>query len=376
MSAVLSLHNRKFKQMPKAATGKPGARSSSLHQLAPYIGRLPATLATALVKKYSAPGELVYDPFCGSGTVPLECALQGRRVLASDNSYYAYVLTRAKLEAPSSLQEAIADLDVTLAAARERKVSTRSAPDWVRKFFHPKTLRETIAFVDECLENERYFLLSCILGILHHQRPGFLSYPSSHLVPYLRDKKFPRDEFPALYEYRDIESRLRKKVNRMMAHAGRDWLAGMHRVGRRGIESIAFRTKVDSIVTSPPYMNALDYRRDNRLRLWFLERNTHNYEVEPTSKREAFDDMARAFCRRALPLLRADGRAVLVIGDSIRRKQHEGHPANHFASVIAQCPIAMELETVFEDAIPDIRRSRRECEGSKTELVLVYRKLG
>jgi hypothetical protein len=32
------------------------------------------------------------------------------------------------------------------------------------------------------------------------------------------------------------------------------------------------------------------------------------------------------------------------------------------------------LDCMYHDAIPDIRRSRRECRGTKTETVLVYRK--
>ena len=49
-----------------------------------------------------------------------------------------------------------------------------------------------------------------LMGILHHQRPGFLSYPSSHTVPYLRSKAFPPNEFPKLYEYRSLADRLER----------------------------------------------------------------------------------------------------------------------------------------------------------------------
>jgi hypothetical protein len=50
------------------------------------------------------------------------------------------------------------------------------------------------------------------LGILHHVRPGFLSYPSSHLVPYLRKMKYPPEQFADMYAYRDVRSRLIAKV--------------------------------------------------------------------------------------------------------------------------------------------------------------------
>ena len=53
-----------------------------------------------------------------------------------------------------------------------------------------------------------------LLGILHHQRPGFLSFPSSHLVPYLRSRKYPRKMFPEMYSYRELRPRLLAKIMR------------------------------------------------------------------------------------------------------------------------------------------------------------------
>src|SRR5437763_1881925 len=93
-------------------------------------------------------------------------------------------------------------------------VNLGAVPEWVREFFHPETLREVVAAFEEVNRSQDYFLTACLLGILHHVRPGFLSYPASHLVPYLRKSKFPPDEFPAMYAYRDLRSRLLAKIKR------------------------------------------------------------------------------------------------------------------------------------------------------------------
>ena len=50
-------------------------------------------------------------------------------------------------------------------------------------------------------ETQDYFTLSCLLGILQHVPPGFLSYPASHLVPYLRTSKYPPEKHQAMYRY-------------------------------------------------------------------------------------------------------------------------------------------------------------------------------
>src|SRR5690349_17641981 len=77
-----------------------------LHQLAPYIGKLKPVIARELLQRFTSIGDVVLDCFSGSGTIPLEATLLGRRALAFDSNPYAVTLTRAKLEAPKSFEVA------------------------------------------------------------------------------------------------------------------------------------------------------------------------------------------------------------------------------------------------------------------------------
>ena len=171
---------------------------STFHQLSPYIGKLKSSIAGSLISQFTKAGDLVYDPFSGSGTVALEAWAAGRNVVANDFSPYAALLTRAKLFPYRSLEDALKDIERLSAEAEQvrNKVDLRSVPAWVRRFFHPETLRETLAWTHVLQRHRRWFPLAALLGILHHQRPGFLSFPSSHTVPYLRVKAFPRAKFP------------------------------------------------------------------------------------------------------------------------------------------------------------------------------------
>src|SRR3989442_11643018 len=152
----------------------------------------------------------------------------------------------------------------TWALSRKKisKQDLRTVPRWVRKFFHPETLRSALAFRDACVERQDHFLLACLLGILHHQRPGFLSYPSSHLVPYLRERKFPRNAYPAMYQKRDVLTRLEAKVRRAFRRPAQRY-AEVRRVLRIDARSFPRVRNIRAIITSPPYMNELDYVRDN-----------------------------------------------------------------------------------------------------------------
>lgn len=367
------LSTLRIERAPRSWRPSSRAVESKLHQLAPYIGKLKSTIAAELVATYSKPGDIVLDPFCGCGTIPLECALQGRRAIASDSSRYAVTLTRAKLTAPTAAN-ALIRLDelITAAAARPRP-DLRKVPAWVRAFFHPRTLVEIIQFADVCIEERDDFMLACLLGILHHQRPGFLSYPSSHLVPYLRTKNFPRRTFPEMYAYRDLYSRMRKKIERALNVEVDLGFSGAN-VQLLPIESLSLAQSVDSIITSPPYMNALDYQRDNRLRIWLLERSTAEYRAEPTDSRAALDALTRDFVRACVRSLKPGGHCVLVIGETVERKRITTHPAERFLESINASGVRFGVERIVRDIIPDIRRGRRAGQATKKELILVLRR--
>jgi len=347
----------------------------TLHQIAPYVGKLKSSIARALVQKYSNKGDLVVDPFAGAGTIVLEAALAGRRAFGSDISPYARVLSNAKLFPPNCLEDAIQKAERVLqSVARQPSPDLRSVPSWVRAFFHPATLREAITFAQVCREPGHEFLMACFLGILHHQRPGFLSYPSSHLVPYLRDKKYPRDDFPEMYSYRELRPRLLAKITRMFARFS-DPSCVTDLTFRRGtIEHITLPPKFDSVITSPPYMNALDYGRDNRLRLWFINPSlVQSVDNGVTRKREAFISAACHLAHKVEAGLNPGGYCVLVVGESLQRT-FTAHPSEIVFQLITQHAPSLQLKEVVCDDIPDVRRTRRECKGIKREHFLVFQK--
>lgn len=364
-----------FTDAPAHWAAKSDKSFSSLHQLSPYIGKLKPNIARELIVTYTQPGQLVVDPFCGSGTVPLEANLAGRKVIASDSNPYAFVLTKAKLSPPASLEDALAQLDEMYEKSTKRSDENfTNAPDWVRSFFHPESFRELIKFADECLASQNWFLLSCLLGILHHQRPGFLSYPSSHLVPYLRDKKYPKSAFPEMYEYRALLPRMRAKLTRAFKNSVEaPTLPSV--VKKSSVEGLVLPVAVDAIITSPPYMNALDYRRDNRLRLWILDRNTKNYFAEPTDKAKGLEAMVSSLVKHALYSLKAGGVVILIVGETVIRKRTRTHPSRSYIDALLSTGM-FELRSAIRDHIPDIRRSRKGGGATKAEHILVFQKLG
>ena len=144
--------------------GSFNGRESTLQQLSPYVGKMKSGMARAIISLYSEPGDTVLDPFSGSGVVPLEAALAGRRAWANDLSPYAYVLTRGKLEAPGSERVAIqrARALVEVVEQEAPSVDLDTIPDWVCEFFQPDTLREVLIAFRILRKQDDCFLTSCL----------------------------------------------------------------------------------------------------------------------------------------------------------------------------------------------------------------------
>jgi DNA methylase len=345
----------------------------TFQQLAPYIGRIKTSIARSLIERYTNRGDIVVDPFAGSGVIPFEAALLGRRPVATDTSPYGVLLMRAKFSAPADCTAALAQFSTRWQAAqrRRRHQDLRHAPAWVRKFFHPETLRSALALRDELIHKSDHFLMACLLGILHHQRPGFLSYPSSHLVPYLRDRLFPVKRYPELYRERDVRVRMEAKIRRIYRRPP----PSLARARTYAMDARRLRkpARIDAIITSPPYMNALDYVRDNRLRLWFLNRALPEVEDIPRRHREEhFRDLLRDTFGRLISRLTPGASVILIVGDT-KRGTRRMDAAQTVRDIFAESEFRSLIPRgEIWDKIPDIRRSRRDLVGTKQETFLRY----
>ena len=364
----------------KLWSGSFNSKESSIQQLAPYVGKLKSGMVQALLELYSNPGDTIFDPFCGSGVVPFEAVLMGRNAIANDLSPYAYTITRGKLSAPANKSEALLQTRELLKEVERLApiVGVESVPEWVKDFFHPRTLREILAAFSILRGQQNYFLVACLLGILHHVRPGFLSYPASHLTPYLRRKKYPPEEFPRMYQYRDLRSRLIAKVERAYRHTlfttskdSVEWKILQENTMKLSLPD----GSVNTIISSPPYFGALDYARDNRLRLWFL--GVHDWK-ELDRSLTASDQVYLSQMSQCLAELNRvlidGGYCILVLGD-VERNGNKKETAKIISDLAFEASSGQIVtKFIYKDEIPDIRRSRRKTRTTKYERILVMQK--
>jgi len=348
---------------------------NTLHQLSPYIGKLKSIIAKDLILEYSKEGDLIVDPFSGSGTIPLESVLNNRKIFAADISVYSEILTKGKLDYPGTEKVALKKFCKLYDDSRRLpRKDLRKIPSWIRSFFHPETLKECLSFIEVCNKPGNEFFVSCFLGVLHHQRPGFLSYPSSHLVPYLRDRKYGTKQYPEMYEYRDLKPRLVAKIQRAYKRNNLLSVKTSWEFKRSKIESLKLPKKIDCVITSPPYMNNLDYDRDNRLRLWFLNPSMVNEIDNPlTRKRDDFEKAMKIMIEKIDKSLSRNKYCILIVGEKLRLNRGK-LLSERICEIVSETAGSFKLKEIIRDEIPDIRRSRRDYKGTKAENILIFKK--
>jgi len=76
----------------------PGAYEAPTVKGSGIAGAKPIGLMRAIVRDYSRPGDLIVDPFCGSGTTALAAAMEGRRCITSEEKPEHYAIARKRLD--------------------------------------------------------------------------------------------------------------------------------------------------------------------------------------------------------------------------------------------------------------------------------------
>jgi DNA methylase len=85
--------NKRWRRAPRR-WGRP------MHSLCSYFAMFPPQVPHVFIRWLTKPGDVVYDPFAGRGTAPMEACRLGRLGAGSDANPLAYILTAAKVDPP------------------------------------------------------------------------------------------------------------------------------------------------------------------------------------------------------------------------------------------------------------------------------------
>lgn len=253
-------------------------QAASIHEIS-YRACFKPQLPAYFIERHTEPGDVVYDPFSGRGTTAIEAALRGRKVIANDVNPLSALLAAPRLALPE-LEAVAARL-----AQIPRHLAGRAPP--LAMFYERKTLRELMALRGWLLQRRAAGEADALdgwIGMVATNRltghsPGFFSvysFPPNQAVTAARQTRInaQRAQKPV---YRDTHALILKKSAQLQRGLSAQEVTALRKAGKmarfltgdaRHTPQIK-RASVALTVTSPPFLDVVDYAGDNWLRGWF-----------------------------------------------------------------------------------------------------------
>mgnify|MGYP005846743133 CR=1 FL=1 len=260
-----------------AAKGNRQATRYSVHGLHEYKGKFNPQIVRGILNTLGfRNGEKVLDPFCGSGTTLVECALEGRHSFGTDINPLAVFLANTKVQTlsldPDDIDHAFGKLIDHLKDSVVPESQNSEREQYLQKWFLPEyfrfieSARVSATTLDEKCKNLVLALLSDMLREYSEQEPADLRirrrkspYPNK---PILENLEYRMMQFSSLY--RKSFEVVGKIESPNCAHC----LSNSTPIGLRDlIDKVGL---FDGIVSSPPYATALPYIDTQRLSLVWL----------------------------------------------------------------------------------------------------------
>jgi len=300
-------------------------QASSLHEIS-YRACFKPQLPRFFIERLTRPGDVVHDPFMGRGTTLVGAALLGRVPSGCDINPLRQVFGGARLHPPSLAEVAARLSTIPLNEPADE-------PEDLLVFYHPDTLRKLSSLKRYFQERRRsgrldaldlWLEMICLNRLTGHS-PGFFSgrtMPPNQAVSVKSQRKI-NERLQQTPPARDVPRIILKKTRQLLGDVTVEIAARLHQVGAQArlFTGPASRTpgiadnSVALVVTSPPFLDIVDYATDNWLRCWFLELDAKSVQLTVPRK---LDDWAAAMTgvmRELRRILQPGGHVAFEVGE-------------------------------------------------------------
>lgn len=267
-----------------------------------YVGSFAQSLAEYFVRVYSNPGDTLFDIFGGRGTVAMQSLHHGRNMIINDLSSYSNVLCHSILY-PPYMRDVTKFIDILEDYIKENVNSIsidypgKGGRDDISKLYHPDTFDDIIKLRN--LINNKKVLLGKGIGKFdpeyEHEIVMFIRASITQLMlgnsmsltfNGLKIRGTDNTNVRALLRYYDslgekplkvnIFERLKNYIEKMNL----DDLNIKDRFGKLDRKLLACDGRlldlpdrmIDGVITSPAYLDVLNYGMINWARLWSINR--------------------------------------------------------------------------------------------------------
>lgn len=299
-------------------------QSHSIHEIS-YRACFKAQLPEFFIKRLTETGEAVHDPFMGRGTTPVQAALMGRQAFGNDINPLSLLLTRPRLNPISKKQ-----VDETLLGLSINPKN--DITEELLAFYHPETLAKLEALKDLLLDLAPLsdlqpdpvidWIRMISINRLSGHSPGFFSgrsMPPNQAVSIKAQLRI-NEKLGVSPPVRDIKTIISKKSKSLLRNG-----CVMSQTNSRLFVGSAWDTSeindssVKLVVTSPPFLDIVQYAADNWLRCWFAGIDPEQVNISMHKKTEEWTEMVHSVLAEMSRILCSGGHIAFEVGE-VRNK--------------------------------------------------------
>lgn len=293
----------------------------SLHEIS-YRACFKAELPEFFIRRFTEPGEVVYDPFLGRGTTALQASLDGRIAYGCDINPLSKVLLEPRFT-PPTFEEVRQRLEgIPLTKAKDYRED-------LEVFFHPNTLRSICSLREYFLAKgeknldsvDKWIRMVAINRLTGHSQGFFSVYtlPPNQAVSIESQKKINKDRNQTPPD-KDVKSLILRKTKSLLRDPTpnlRPDLVAQNIIltgDSRHTPSLPAGS-VSLVVTSPPFLDVVNYAEDNWMRCWFIDIDPTKVKITMSKKLADWEAVMTSVFIELRRLLKKGGHIAFEVGE-------------------------------------------------------------
>ena len=295
-------------------------QAHSIHEIS-YRACFKAQLPEFFIARLTKPDDIVFDPFMGRGTTPVQAALMRRQAFGNDVNPLSVLLTRPRLRAisPQAVDAALKSVDWSRGEVEREDLLA---------FYHPATLKklealrlwiaERAPFGTDDVDPTADWIRMVAVNRLSGHSSGFFSgrsMPPNQAVSVKAQLRI-NERLGISPPERDVAAVILKKSKSLL----RDGCApGQVRSSLQ--TGVAWEVPgipdgaVNLTVTSPPFLDIVQYAADNWLRCWFAGVDPNALAIDMHRTEDAWTEMVRRVLVEQARILCPGGYVAFEVGE-------------------------------------------------------------
>lgn len=366
------------------------------HDLHPYPAKFVPQLPARVIQLLSSRGELVWDPFGGSGTTAVEALLNDRCCISTDVNPLGAIIGKAKTTSLRFFEEDELEKFIS------RLEFYGSSSDFLKEYFdtHQEELSAEIPAIPNI---EKWFCNTVICELAFIKRMIKTELRSDAAITVARASlskiitKVSNQESETRYRaieksatfgdtictyLRDLRENFAKVkvIGQLLEHRSARFITANVMDDIIGEHGYIRENEVDLVVTSPPYPNAFDYHLYHRFRIFWLdgdpvemgkaEIGSHLKYQRNKSSFDAFEEELTPVLNNCYRALKPGRYAVFVLGDAV----FDGvlYKTAERIGKLAES-LGFEFVNIIDRPLPENKRSIKARRATE-EQILILRK--